>query len=104
MNPHFLLLDEPTSALDLTVQAQVMTLLTRMHQQHALTCLFISHNLALVAQFCQRIVVMAHGEIVDDFPRHALYATERHPLTRQLLAANYLLPAGETETALKRFA
>lgn len=104
VNPHFLLLDEPTSALDLTVQAQVMTLLTRMHQQHALTCLFISHNLALVAQFCQRIVVMAHGEVVDDFPRHALYAAERHPLTRQLLAANYLLPPGETETALKRFA
>lgn len=104
VNPRFLLLDEPTSALDLTVQAQVMALLTRMHRQHALTCLFISHNLALVAQFCQRIVVMARGQIVDDFPRHALYAADRHPITRQLLAASYLLPTGASDAALKRFA
>ena len=104
VNPSILLLDEPTSALDLTVQAQVMTLLTRMHQQHALTCLFISHNLALVSQFCQRIVVMAHGVVVDDFARHELYAADRHPVTQQLLDANYLLPSGNADTALKRFA
>ena len=104
VNPSILLLDEPTSALDLTVQAQVMTLLTRMHQQHALTCLFISHNLALVSQFCQRIVVMAHGVVVDDFARHELYAADRHPVTQQLLDANYLLPSGNADAALKRFA
>lgn len=104
VNPSILLLDEPTSALDLTVQAQVMTLLTRMHQQHALTCLFISHNLALVSQFCQRIVVMAHGIVVDDFARHELYAADRHPVTQQLLDANYLLPSGNADTALKHFA
>jgi len=94
VNPQFLLLDEPTSALDLTVQAQVMALLTRLHQQHQLTCLFISHNLALVSQFCHRILVMANGKIVDDFSRQDLYHAGRHTVTRQLLAAHYPL---ETE-------
>lgn len=94
VNPQFLLLDEPTSALDLTVQAQVMALLTRLHQQHHLTCLFISHNLALVSQFCHRILVTANGKIVDDFSRQDLYHPERHAVTQRLLAAHYPL---ETE-------
>lgn len=91
-DPRCLILDEPTSALDLSVQAQVIALLRQLHLSHALTCLFISHNLALVAQFCQRIVVMEQGRIVDDFPRQALYDQERHPVTQRLLAASYLLP------------
>lgn len=97
VNPQFLLLDEPTSALDLTVQAQVMALLSRLHQQHQLTCLFISHNLALVSQFCHRILVMANGKIVDDFSRHELYHSGRHPVTRQLLAAHYPLETEDDE-------
>lgn len=97
VNPQFLLLDEPTSALDLTVQAQVMALLTRLHQQHQLTCLFISHNLALVSQFCHRILVMANGKIVDDFSRQDLYHTGRHPVTQQLLAAHYPLETEDEE-------
>lgn len=97
VNPQFLLLDEPTSALDLTVQAQVMALLSRLHQQHQLTCLFISHNLALVSQFCHRILVMANGKIVDDFSRHELYHAGRHPVTRQLLAAHYPLETEDDE-------
>jgi len=97
VNPQFLLLDEPTSALDLTVQAQVMALLTRLHQQHQLTCLFISHNLALVSQFCHRILVMANGKIVDDFSRQDLYHASRHPVTQQLLAAHYPLETEDDE-------
>ncbi|PIF21982.1 MULTISPECIES: dipeptide ABC transporter ATP-binding protein [Pantoea] len=90
VNPSCLLLDEPTSALDLSIQAQVMRLLTQLHQQRQLSCLFVSHNLALVTQFCQRIVVMEGGKVVDDFPRHALYAPQRHAVTQRLLAANLL--------------
>lgn len=91
VNPRCLLLDEPTSALDLSVQAQVIALLQRLHQQHQLTYLFISHNLALVAQFCQRILVMEAGRVVDDFTRDALYDAGRHPVTQRLLAASTLL-------------
>jgi len=97
VNPQFLLLDEPTSALDLTIQAQVMALLTRLHQQHQLTCLFISHNLALVSQFCHRILVMANGKIVDDFSRQDLYHASRHPVTQRLLAAHYPLETEDDE-------
>jgi peptide/nickel transport system ATP-binding protein len=93
VKPRCLLLDEPTSALDLSVQAQVIALLQRLHQQHQLTCLFISHNLALVAQFCQRILVMEGGKVVDDFTRDALYSPERDLVTQRLLAASTLLPA-----------
>jgi len=92
VNPRCLLLDEPTSALDLSVQAQVIALLQRLHQQHQLTYLFISHNLALVAQFCQRILVMEAGKVVDDFTCDALYNSARHPVTQRLLAASTLLP------------
>ncbi len=105
VNPTCLLLDEPTSALDLSVQAQVMSLLSRLHQQHQLTCVFISHNLALEAQFCHRIIVMDSGEIVDDFSRQALYYPSRHPITKTLLAANYLLPescTAQPDISIKR--
>lgn len=98
VNPRCLLLDEPTSALDLSVQAQVIALLQRLHQQHQLTYLFISHNLALVAQFCQRILVMDAGKVVDDFTCDALYDTTRHPVTQRLLAASTLLPTDNHTT------
>lgn len=87
VKPQCLILDEPTSALDVSVQAQVVELLANLHQQYQLSCLFISHNLALVAQFCQRILVMDKGQLVDDFYLQDIYHPQRHPVTQALLAA-----------------
>ena len=64
--PKLLLADEPTSALDVTVQQQIMELLVRLGQIHELSYLFISHNLALVQSFCDRLLVMHEGKIVEE--------------------------------------
>ena len=89
--PRLLIADEPTTALDVTVQAQVLDLLRRLRVTHGLTMLFISHDLAVVAQACEqpgdRIAVMRHGEIVEYAPARELFARPQHEYTRKLLAS-----------------
>jgi len=89
--PRLLIADEPTTALDVTVQAQVLELLRRLRMTHGLTMLFISHDLAVVAQACEqpgdRIAVMRHGEIVEYAHAHELFAHPQHEYTRKLLAS-----------------
>src|SRR3954451_138989 len=60
-----LLLDEPTSALDVSVQAEILNLLTRLRRDHGLTILIVSHDLAVVAHICERIGVMSHGALIE---------------------------------------
>jgi ABC-type oligopeptide transport system ATPase subunit len=87
LEPSFLVLDEPVSALDLSIQAQVINLLTDLQQRLRLTYLFIAHDLRLVEHVCTRAAVMYLGRIVEMGPTAALFASPRHPYTRALLSA-----------------
>jgi peptide/nickel transport system ATP-binding protein len=89
VEPKVLLLDEPTSALDVSIQAEILNLLTRLQREHGLTCVLVSHNLAVVAHLCDRLAVMNAGRIVEEITVDRLRAgTPVHPYTRQLLRAN----------------
>ena len=81
----FLLLDEPTSALDVSIQAQILNLLLDLREEFGLTYLFIGHNLAVVEFFCDRVVVMEQGKLVESLPAEELFSSARHPATRHLL-------------------
>lgn len=82
--PRLLIADEPTTALDVTVQARVVDLLNRLRGQLGLAVLFISHNLDLVAEICDRVVVMYAGRVVETAPTVELFSAPRHPYTRLL--------------------
>jgi ABC-type dipeptide/oligopeptide/nickel transport system ATPase component len=82
-----LLADEPTSALDVTVQAEILGLLRRVREHERLAVLFISHDLAVVAQLCDRIAVMRAGRIVEIGSAPEVVRSPRDPYTRDLLAA-----------------
>jgi peptide/nickel transport system ATP-binding protein len=85
--PRLLIADEPTTALDVTVQAQVLALLKELKQTHGLSMLFISHDLAVVAQVADRVAVMRHGEIVETGDAMQVMTCPQHPYTRSLLAS-----------------
>ena len=85
--PEFLVCDEPTSALDVSVQAQILNLMSDLQAQLGLTYLFISHNLAVVSHVADRIGVMYLGRLVELADAQELFARPRHPYTRMLLDA-----------------
>jgi peptide/nickel transport system ATP-binding protein len=89
--PRLLIADEPTTALDVTVQAQILALLKELRRAHGLSMLFISHDLAVVAQACDQpgdaIAVMQHGHIVERAATLDLFRKPQHPYTRRLLAS-----------------
>jgi peptide/nickel transport system ATP-binding protein len=86
-NPEFLICDEPTSALDVSVQAQILNLMTELQQRLGLTYLFISHNLAVVSHVADRVGVMYLGRLVELAEAGEMFARPRHPYTRMLLDA-----------------
>jgi oligopeptide/dipeptide ABC transporter ATP-binding protein len=92
--PSLIIADEPTTALDVTVQRQVLQLLAAIRADRELGLLFISHDVTVVGQVCERVLVMYAGRIVEDLPTGALLRDARHPYTRALLAA---VPDMETD-------
>lgn len=85
--PDFIILDEPTSALDVSVQAQILNLLKRLHRELHLSSMFISHNLSVIDHFCDNIAVMYAGKIVELATREALFKSPLHPYTKALISS-----------------
>jgi oligopeptide transport system ATP-binding protein len=86
--PEFIVADEPVSALDVSIQAQVLNLLSDLKEELGLTLLFISHDLKVIEHFCDRVLVMYLGFAVEELPCEDLHERAQHPYTRALLGAN----------------
>ena len=84
-NPRLLIADEPTTALDVTIQAQIMKLLKELQQENGMSLILITHDIGIVANMADRVLVMYAGQIVEEAPVEELFANPRHPYTRALL-------------------
>jgi oligopeptide/dipeptide ABC transporter ATP-binding protein len=98
--PQLLLADEPTTGLDVTLQAQILDLLTELAQQSQMAVLLITHDLAMVAQACRRVLVMYAGEVVEAGPTDEVLRRPRHPYTQGLVQAIASLEAGQRPQAI----
>jgi peptide/nickel transport system ATP-binding protein len=86
-NPDVIIADEPTTALDVTVQAQILELLREIQREHGMSVIFITHDLGVVADVCDRVLVMYAGQIVEGAPLDELFEVPAHPYMEGLLAA-----------------
>ena len=87
VNPDLVVADEPTSALDVSVQAEILTLIERVQEEFGLSIVFISHDMGVVREVCDRVAVMYLGEIVEIGPTDRVFADPQHPYTRALLSS-----------------
>jgi peptide/nickel transport system ATP-binding protein len=83
--PALLIADEPTTALDVTIQAQILDLLQDMKSRFGMSIMLITHAMGVVAETCQRVVVMYAGKVVEEAPVEALFGDPRHPYTQGLI-------------------
>lgn len=86
-SPKLLIADEPTTGLDVTTQATVMNLIQDLATQRQMATVLITHDLALASEYCDRIIVMHAGHVVESAPTHRLFSQPRHPYTAKLIAA-----------------
>ena len=84
-NPKLLLADEPTTALDVTIQAQILDLIQKLKEQHGMTVVFVTHDLGIVAEIADRVIVMYAGRVVEEAACDQLFAKPLHPYTSGLL-------------------
>ena len=96
--PSLLIADEPTTALDVTIQAQILNLLSTLKQESEMSILLITHNLGIVAQFADRVTVMYSGKIVEEASVESLFESPMHPYTRGLLNS---LPKEDNKSKLE---
>jgi glutathione transport system ATP-binding protein len=101
--PALLIADEPTTALDVTIQAQILTLIRLLQEEMHMAVMFITHDMGVVAEVADRVVVMYGGEKVEEGAAEAIFATPRQPYTRALLAAVPKLGALRGEDAPRKF-
>jgi oligopeptide/dipeptide ABC transporter ATP-binding protein len=100
-DPELLVADEPTTALDVTIQAQIMELLAGLQKKLGLAVLLITHDLGVVAEFCERVVVMYTGRVVEQATVRDLFARPAHPYTRGLLKSLPTVAKAVDETAAR---
>src|SRR5260370_6043738 len=86
-NPQLLIADEPTTALDVTIQAQVLDLMSGLAKEFNTATMLITHDLGVVAGMCERVSVMYAGRVIEEAPTRTLFASPAHPYTQALLAA-----------------
>jgi len=99
--PEFIFLDEPTASLDMSIQGQVINLLSDMQARHGTSYLLVSHNLRVVAAISNRVMVMYLGEIVEQAQTDELFANPMHPYTKTLLGATHVRKEAGSEVAGK---
>lgn len=97
LHPRLLIADEPVSALDVTIQAQVLRLLLELKREMGLSILFISHDLRVVYQLCDHVMIMKDGRIVEQGETDEVYFSPRHEYTRKLLSAAGILETDEED-------
>ncbi|WP_028776297.1 ABC transporter ATP-binding protein [Shimazuella kribbensis] len=85
--PKILIADEPTTALDVTIQAQILNLMRQLQQEKGTSIMLITHDLGIVAQMCDRVVVMYAGQVVEETDVKSLFKNPKHPYTKGLLAS-----------------
>ncbi|PKC51605.1 oligopeptide ABC transporter (ATP-binding protein), partial [Rhizophagus irregularis] len=86
-NPEILIADEPTTALDVTIQAQILELMKKLQKQMDMSIVLITHDLGVVAEMCDRVIVMYAGEVVEESTVVELFDNPKHPYTKGLLAS-----------------
>jgi peptide/nickel transport system permease protein len=96
--PDIIIADEPTTALDVTIQAEVLRILDELRRQHGVAVIFISHDLGVIAQLCDRVMVMYAGQVVETAPVTELLQSPQHPYTEKLLQCVPVL--GQPERSL----
>ena len=101
--PRLLIADEPTTALDVTIQAQILKLIRLLQEEMGMAVLFITHDMGVVAEVADKVLVMRHGEKVEEGPVEEIFKAPQHPYTRALLAAVPRLGALNGEDLPRRF-